>query len=213
MNLLKAFFFASAVALLCNSQVNAGVIFDITGMTLTPGTGIGTDADEANPTSLGIFTATSGVPATFELTNAGDFNEFKAGSINFTSQEVFIRPGETDNVGYTLSLTFASPFGGSINVDLVGKATLGDVGDASPDYLLVQASPVHVAFGNGGEFEIEVSKLALTKAGTSAAKDLIVTITLDQAPVVPEPSSMALLGLGGLGMAFARYRKRFKSAV
>jgi hypothetical protein len=210
MKLLKTLFFASAVALFCSTQANAGLMFDVTDMVLTPGSGIGTDADEANPTSLGLFTATSGVPAPFELTNAGDFNDFKAGSINFTSQEVFIRPGETDNVGYTLTLTFAGPYTGSVNIDLVGTATLGGVGDASPDYTLVQTSPVHVAFGNGGEFDIAVSKLALTKAGTSAAKDLIVTITLDHAPIVPEPSSMALLGLGGLGMAFARYRKRFK---
>jgi len=211
MKLLQTFFFASAMAVLCSTQANAGVIFDVTDMVMTPGSGIGTDADELYATELGLVTATSGTPAPFELTNVGDFNEFKAASIYLPLSEVFIRPGELDDIGYTLSLTFAGM--GTVNLDLVGTAELDGVGDAAVDYTLVQTAPVHVAFGNGGEFEIDVSKLALSKAGAYAAKNLVVTITLTHLPIVPEPSSMALLGLGGLAMASARYRKRFATKV
>lgn len=213
MKFLKALFLASAVGLLFGSQANAGFLFDISNIAVTPGHGIGTDTREAGGTLLGIETTVAPTPSSVELSNPGDFYSFSAGSISFSTAETVITAAETDSVGYTVTLTFSSPLIGAVDLNLTGTATLGPVKDSSPDYALVLASPVHVFFGRGGEFEISIGKVALTQGGVAGTQNIPVTITLDSAPVVPEPSSMALLGLGGIGIAFARYRKRFKSAV
>ena len=213
MKFLKSLFLASAVAVLFSSQANAGVIFDVSNVAVSPGSGIGMDTPESSGQLLGVVTTTAPAPSAVELSAPGDFYSFSAGSIQFSATETNIVPGETDSLGYTVTLTFTNPLIGTVDLTMVGTATTGAVGDASPDFTLVMTSPVHVFFVRGGEFEISIGKIALTQGGVAGAQNIPVTITLDSAPVVPEPSSMALLGLGGIGMAFARYRKRFKSAV
>jgi hypothetical protein len=212
MKFLKRLFFATAVALVTGSQANAGLILDITNVTLTPGSGIGIDANEGTGTLLGLSATADSPPPMAELNNPGDFYTFSAAHIQFAPPETNIRAAETDNVGMTLTLTFADPSIGSVDLLLNGTATPGPVGDPSPDYSLVFSAPVHILTSNGGEFELSITSIALV----SVANDnqcLMVTVTLNQAPHVPEPSSMALLGLGGIGMAFARYRKRCTADV
>jgi len=212
MKLLKRLFFASVVALVTSGQVNAGLILDITNITLTPGSGIGTDANEATGTLLGLSATADSPPPTAELNNPGDFYTFSAGHIEFAPTETNILAAETDNVGMTLTLTFADPSIGSVDLFLNGTATTGPVGDPSPDYSLVFASPVHVLTTAGGEFELSITSIALVST-LNDNQCLMVTVTLDHAPSLPEPSSMALFGLGGIGMAVARYRKRFATNV
>jgi hypothetical protein len=208
MKFLKSLLFAAAVGVLFSSQANAGFVFDISSIAVTPGSGIGNDANEAGGTLLGLVTTVAPPPAAVELSSPGDFYTFSAGTIQFAANETVITGPETDSVGYTVSLTFTSPLIGTVDLTLAGTAIPGPVSDSGVDYRLV-SSPVHVFFGRGGEFEISINNLALTRGGVAGRQSIPVTITLDSAPVVPEPSSMALLGLGGLGMAFARYRKKF----
>lgn len=213
MKFLKTLMFAAAVGVLFSSQANAGFVFDISNIAVTPGSGIGNDASEGSGTLLGLTTTVAPLPSAVELNAPGDFYTFSAGTIQFTANETNIVAAETDSVGYTVSLTFSSPLIGTVDLSLAGTATVGPVSDSSPDYRLVFGSPVHVFFGRGGEFEISINNLALTTGGVAGRQSIPVTITLDSAPVVPEPSSMALLGLGGIGMALARYRKKFGAKI
>lgn len=213
MKFLKTLMFAAAVGVLFSSQANAGFVFDISNIAVTPGSGIGIDSPESRGTLLGITTTVAPLPTPVELSNPGDFYTFNAGSIQFAANETNITAGETDSVGYTVSLTFSSPLIGTVDLVLAGTAFTGPVSDSSPDYRLVFGSPVHVFFGRGGEFEISINSLALTQGGVAGRQNIPVTITLDTAPVVPEPSSMALLGLGGIGMVLARYRKKFGAKI
>ena len=213
MKFLKTLMFAAAVGVLFSSQANAGFVFDVSNIAVTPGSGIGTDSPESSSTLLGITTTVAPLPASVELSSPGDFYTFNAGSIQFAANETNIAAGETDSVGYTVSLTFSSPLIGTVDLSLAGTAITGAISDAGVDYRLVFGSPVHVFFGRGGEFEISINSLALTQGGVAGRQNIPVTITLNSAPVVPEPSSMALLGLGGIGMALARYRKKFAAKI
>jgi hypothetical protein len=58
-----------------------------------------------------------------------------------------------------------------------------------------------VDFGIGGKLSIDLNDLSFISTGT---QNLIGTVTLVSAAQVPEPTTVALLGLGLLGFAASR---------
>jgi hypothetical protein len=186
--------------------------FTISSITIAPksdGYGaIGNDALDV------VFTPVS-APINFSLDLAvpsSVSNTFKVGSIDL--KEDCIDPGsctapkgnETKNLDVLVTFSFTSPLTGNQFVTLTGSATPGPVNDDQPDYSLTFGDPILVAFGNKGQFSLDVLDLTFVKNGPL---NLQATVTLLKAPqVVPEPASLALMGVGLAGLALRSKRRK-----
>lgn len=166
--------------------------------------------------------------------NAGDSWTFAFGSITLNETDLNstgggnlgIKPNETDNLGVTAYLNFVAPPAGTISRVAVVGAVTGAVNDVGADYTVTFTSQV-INFGNGGSFLLELGFLnpndssigALNFFSTGDSKSVTARITLrdlptnggNQGSVVPEPTSMALAGLAGIGMAIGAIRRRRQS--
>ena len=103
-----------------------------------------------------------------------------------------------ENVNGTGKLFFYSD-----NTD--GHSALADVGipDVRPDYQV----------GNPGANDNPLNYFAaygytFPGSGISVVQDITYSIHSNSDAAVPEPSTFALLGLGGIGLAFGAYRRR-----
>jgi hypothetical protein len=210
--------FTAGILLLASTASAAPVSFSITGATFTPGTGYGQDANENNATMLDVRFSTSAFVAQSFTLSAGAFTNFTFGTIGLFESTDFagIVASETDNLNVTAALTFVSPVGTPQSLFATGTTTLGTVIDASVDYI-IDWEPIFVAFGDGGFFQIDLNDLGFTN--NSQTQTQSATIRLVQEPTVPpigapvpEPSTIALFGLGLLGAAFARHKSGAGSA-
>ena len=204
------------------TQSNAVPIsFDIPSVSIAPGVGYGTDANEGSGTLLGVTFSTAGFAAqNFNLSSVGASATFLFGTVDLVepASNGGIGANETDNLGVTAHFTFINPLGSIEDVLAIGTAITGAVPDSQIDYTL-SWTPVVVNFGGTGQFSIALDTLFLNGNPQEGALNLNATITLltddvrnDSGPApVPEPMTLSLFGAGLAGLVALRRRYKTKT--
>ncbi|TCS38581.1 putative secreted protein [Paucimonas lemoignei] len=188
-------------------------VFTVTDGGFTWGSGYGTGNGQLDVVFTNLVT-----PQTFNL-NVGETASFLFGRAQLN--ETCINSGitvldllagcgvgasELDNLGVTAWLTFTNPVADTIyNVAvtgaIAGRVNSPDLLDFVPDFW-IDFSPVVVNFDGTGSFVVDMGDLYFNRTG-SITNGYNVTLT-----AVPEPSSLALLGLGLVGLAGMARRKK-----
>jgi len=220
------------------AQVEAGFYFNVTNVTITPGNGIGTEllvggapapmgagvgfeTGSGGGQLLGVDHTTNAAPGVF-IIPAFTPHSFAAGAVKFNSSEISITTNEAKNtlahnINFQIGLTFVDPNGNvqNKNLFLVGTAITGTVTDGGNvnntvvDYSLALASTSGNflgGLGDPGTYTI-TSGAPVTLSNFFQNPNLNVVFTVTVAPV-PEPTSMALLGLGAIGAVVSSYRRK-----
>lgn len=193
--------------------------FDFASAAVTLGAGYGIDRSETAGTLVNVAFTKTFTGQQFSLDSLGASKTFTLGTLQLLegdsggrNQAGIKKNTEQDDLGVNLAFTFVLP-GNQQTVfalDVNGAAYDGLIGDTATDYFLDFKS-AEFNYLHGSKIGIEFAPLSFSATGD--LRNLQVTFKLlaeEVAPpggVVPEPGSLALLGLSMLGMAVAR-RKR-----
>lgn len=132
---LASKFIAGALLTCAASAMAAPVAFDVTAASLTPGAGYGVDAHENTGTLLDVLFTPGFSTQNFSLASVGDSFTFLVSTLDFRESNGSggILAAETDALGVTASLTFASPLGSTQTLTATGVATAGAINGGAND--------------------------------------------------------------------------------
>lgn len=206
--MMKKMLLAAAAVTVSSFGTAAGAVpFEIMGGGYTLGSGFGCPTTNQNAFLCVAAASTIANPSTFELNNAGDTELLTFGTFTLQDDNNALSAGEQDNLDVTAFLNFVNPFMGQVQQIAVTGTTTGVFNDAAIDLSIV-FDPVLVDFGTGGRFTVLFDSLYFAANPQTVTQNVRITLDNPGSTAVPEPAMIGLLGLGLLGVAASRRRKR-----